>query len=150
MTTPFDPANDPNAGAENSLWTDGKGTYFTGHYGTTETPLNTSGLVPLDKRVLVLPDAVKDREGSILLPDEVKEQNQWAQAKGTLIAVGETAWSEAMDDAQRHGAEFTPPIEGDRILFAKYGGAKVKGDDGREYRIMNDEDVIARLDEKEG
>ena len=111
--------------------------------------LNTSGFIPLDKRVLVLPDQVAEKAGSIFLPDSRKEQDKWAQARGTLIAIGETAWSEAVDDARRHGAEFSPPIEGDRILFAKYGGVLVNGSDGREYRIMNDEDVVARLDEKE-
>lgn len=106
---------------------------------------NPSGVIPLDKRVLVRADDVNDKVGSLYLPDSVKEQDRWAQTKGTLIAAGETAWSEAVDEARRHGSTFTPPAPGDRIMYAKYGGVSFKGDDGTEYRIMNDEDIVGRL-----
>jgi chaperonin GroES len=105
--------------------------------------MNTSGFAPLDLRVLILPDPVEEKRGSILLPDEVKEKEGWAQAKGTLIAAGENAWEEAA----ARSSNFTRPKPGDRILFGKYSGQQVKGADGNEYRIMNDEDVIARLEE---
>lgn len=108
-------------------------------------PGNTSGFIPLDKRILVLPDPVEEKVGSIIVPDSVKEQKQWAQTKATLIAVGETAWSEAVHDAQRHGLTFDPPQPGDRVLYSKYEGTSFEGDDGRKYVIMNDEDLVARL-----
>lgn len=106
---------------------------------------NTSGVDPLDKRVLVRADDVQEKVGSIIMPDQIKEQDRWAQTRGTLIAVGETAWAEAVDEAHRHQAEFVPPKPGDRIMYAKYGGVSFKGDDGVEYRIMNDEDIVGRL-----
>jgi chaperonin GroES len=109
--------------------------------------VNPSGFEPLDKRVLVLPDPVKEKEGSLFLPDSVKEQNKWAQVKGTLIAVGETAWSEAVDDARRHGATFTPPQPGARIMYGKYSGTSIKGDDGRDYQVMNDDRHPCPFDE---
>ena len=31
-------------------------------------------------------------------------------------------------------------------MFALYGGTKFKGDDGEEYLIMNDEDILGRLE----
>ena len=105
--------------------------------------LNTSGFAPLDLRVLVLPDPVEEKVGAIFLPDSVKDQNKWAQARGTIIAVGDNAWEEAKARAPR----FTAPRPGDRILYGKYSGQKVTGADGRDYQIMNDEDVIARLEE---
>lgn len=105
--------------------------------------MNTSGFAPLDLRVLVLPDPVAEKHGSILLPDEIKEQDKWAQAKGTLIAIGENAWEEAV----ARGTRFVRPAAGERVLFGKYSGQTVTGTDGKEYRIMNDEDVIARLEE---
>lgn len=102
--------------------------------------MNTSGITPLDVRVLVRPDAVSDKVGGIFLPDSVKEQDRFAQMKATLIAAGANAWCEA-----KAGAGFVAPEPGARVLIAKYGGILVKGDDGADYRIMNDADVTAIL-----
>lgn len=108
--------------------------------------MNTSGFIPLDLRVLVLPDEVSDTfEGSSLLrPDAVKDQQKWAQARGTLVAVGDNAWEEA----RARAPGIAPPRAGDRILYGKYSGQTVKGADGKDYQIMNDEDVLARLKEE--
>jgi co-chaperonin GroES (HSP10) len=103
--------------------------------------MNTSGIHPLDNRVLVLPDPVSEKIGSIIIPDAEKERNKFAQMKATLIAIGANAWSEA----RRESAVFVPPVPGDRILISKYGGILLTGDDGKDYRILNDEDVTALL-----
>jgi co-chaperonin GroES (HSP10) len=42
-------------------------------------------------------------------------------------------------------AEFSKPQPGDRVLISKYGGVVLTGKDGKEYRLMNDEDVIGRV-----
>lgn len=107
---------------------------------------NASGIVPMDKRVLVKPDTVESKTaGGIILLNTEKEQ--MAQLKATVIAVGETAWSEAMHDARNFGVEFTRPSGGSRVMIAKYGGIEVKGSDGETYRLLNDDDVTARLEE---
>lgn len=99
--------------------------------------LNTSGIEPIDQRVVVLPDPVEERTaGGIILPDQHKEREQWAQAKGTLVAVGACAWSEA-----KRERGFEAPKSGARVMFAKYGGVTFEGDDGKQYRIMNDADI---------
>lgn len=103
--------------------------------------MNTSGLDPLDVRVLVLPDPVSEKIGSIFVPDAQKERDRFAQMKGTLIAIGTNAWSEAAASS----ALFVKPVPGTRVLISKYGGVIVTGDDGKDYRIMNDEDVTAIL-----
>lgn len=104
---------------------------------------NTSGTEPIDQRVVVLPDPVEEKtKGGIILPDAHKEKQRWAQAKGTLVAVGACAWAEA-----KATRGFVAPEPGARVMFAKYGGATFDGDDGREYRIMNDEDVTGVLKE---
>lgn len=108
------------------------------------TSLNTSGFDPLDLRVLVLPDPVEQKTaGGIILPDMTGEREKYAMMFGTLVAVGENAWEEA---ASRSSA-FVKPQAGDRIVYAKYGGVTIKGNDGREYRLMNDEDVIGRVNQ---
>jgi chaperonin GroES len=104
--------------------------------------MNTSGIQPLDLRVLVLPDPVEERSaGGILLPEQHKEREKFATVKGTLIAVGENAWEEAA----ARSASFIPPVAGDRVVIAKYGGIMLTGDDGKDYRLLNDEDVIGLL-----
>jgi chaperonin GroES len=108
------------------------------------TPPNTSGVVPLDLRVVVRPDPVEQKTaGGIILVAETTEREKYATVKGTLIAAGENAWEEAA----ARSAHFARPRPGDRIMIAKYGGILFKGADGDDYRIMNDEDVIARLEE---
>lgn len=104
--------------------------------------MNSSGITPLDVRVLVKPDRVEEKtKGGIILPDQHKEQQKWATMKGTLVAVGVNAWAEAKQGG------FVPPEPGARVMFAKYGGVNLEGADGDEYRIMNDEDVVASLEE---
>ena len=105
--------------------------------------MNTSGIQPLDQRVLVRPDSTESvTAGGIIIPSSTQEQEKYAQMKGTLVAFGANAWAEA-----KATNDFTAPATGTRILFAKYGGVLVKGTDGTEYRIMNDVDVTAILEE---
>lgn len=106
--------------------------------------LNTSGMEPLDLRVLVLPDTAETvTRGGIIIPEAAAEQKRMAMTFGTLVAVGENAWEEAV----ARGPHFSRPKVGDRIVFAKYGGTVLTGKDGKEYRLMNDEDVIGRVKE---
>lgn len=109
--------------------------------GAQMAPINKSGCVPLDLRVLVIPDPAQEKIGSILLADTTKEQDRWATTTGTLVAAGTNAWWEAAKNP-----EFTPPQPGDRVRFAKYGKrAEFKAADGTEYWIMNDEDIVGLL-----
>lgn len=102
---------------------------------------NGPGIQPTEYRVLVLPKPVEEKIGSILLPDQVKEQNQFAQMEGTIVAASPLAftygeWPEGAD----------APKVGDRVLFGKYSGAIVKGRDGKDYRLVNDKDISAVLE----
>jgi len=99
---------------------------------------NESGFAPFDTRVLVLPDQVADKIGSIILPEAKKEREAWAMTKGTLIAVGSNAFIEWGDAADK-------PMPGDRVIIAQYAGKQHEGDDGKQYRICNDKDILAGL-----
>lgn len=106
--------------------------------------MNNSGIIPLDLRVLVKPDsAEKVSKGGIIIPEVVADQKKMAMMKGTIVAVGVNAWEEAV----RRSAAFKRPEAGDRVLIAKYGGVVVTGLDGEDYRLLNDEDIIGRLEE---
>ncbi len=105
--------------------------------------MNTSGIVPLDMRVLVKPDPVEEvTKGGIILAASHVEKEKYATCKATLIAVGVNAWAEA-----RRSPDFIAPEPGDRVLIAKYGGVNLKGYDGDDYRILNDEDLTGLLRE---
>jgi len=106
--------------------------------------LNASGVQPLDLRVIVQPDSVeKITSGGIILPQSKSEQDKYAMQKGTLVAVGENAWEEAAS----RSASFRKPVPGDRVMIGKYAGVRITGLDGGDYLLMNDEDVIGRLEE---
>lgn len=110
---------------------------------------NDSGIVPIDKRVLVAPDPVEQvTAGGIIIPESAKEKEEYAQTLATIVAVGETAWGEAIAEASRYGLEFVAPAPGDRVIIGKYAGMRLKGPkDGGDYRMINDEDVTARLED---
>jgi chaperonin GroES len=104
---------------------------------------NNSGIMPLDLRVLVKPDPPESvTAGGIIIPDSTKEMQKSAAVKATLVAIGGNAFREAEAAGWCKG-----PEPGERIMIAKYGGVVVKGRDGEEYRLLNDEDVVARLEE---
>jgi chaperonin GroES len=104
---------------------------------------NLSGIYPTEYKVLVQPIKVDEKtKGGIILPDEHKDREQFAQMQGTLVAISPLAFTYATKDdwgaAER-------PKPGDRVMFAKFAGAAVKGKDGADYRIVNDKDVSAVL-----
>lgn len=102
--------------------------------------MTSSGITPLDLKVLVLPDVVEERTaGGILLPDAIKDKQKFSTVNAVLVAVGPNAFRE-------WGAD-NAPTPGSRIVVAQYAGSRVKGQDGKEYVLMNDEDVIAGLAE---
>lgn len=101
---------------------------------------NTSGLEPVEYKVLVKPDEVKEKIGSIYIPETAQEQKGLAEVKGTLIAVGGRAFEDFGEGK---------PQPGQRVLFAKYGGKVVSGADGKTYRLLTDKDITCKvLDER--
>lgn len=103
-------------------------------------PLNLSGINPTEYKVLVLPSKVDERsKGGIILPDDSKANKEHAQTEGQLIACSPLAFT--YDNWKTASA----PKSGDRVLYAKYAGAIVRGKDGEDYRLINDKDVTAVL-----
>ncbi len=92
---------------------------------------------PAGHRVLVLPDEVDEKSGSIYLPAETRARMGDAQIFGTVVEVGATAFK-AFDDGHAWCNV------GDKVAFAKYGGFIIKDpDDNKLYRLLNDEDICA-------
>lgn len=102
---------------------------------------NPSGIYPIEYKVLIKPKKVEEKtKGGIIIPDESKDREQFAQMEGELVAASPLAFT--YDDWK----DASPPKVGNRVLFAKFSGAKVTGKDGVEYRLTNDKDVAAVLD----
>lgn len=99
---------------------------------------NTSGIQPIEFKVLVLPDPVeKKTAGGLYIPDDTHEREGWAQIKGTLVAYGGSAFN---DHATAERQALKP---GTRIYYNKYQGIRVTGADGEEYVLMTDKDIAA-------
>jgi len=91
---------------------------------------------PLHDRLIVkrLEEEEKTK-GGIIIPDSAKEK----PVEGKVIAVG-------AGRVKKDGTKLPMEVKkGDRILFAKYGGAEVKID-GEEHLIMKEEDVLGVIE----
>lgn len=112
--------------------------------------LNNSGHKAYDKKILVRMDKVEEKVGSLYLPPDARDKQQMAEIYGTVIDVGVNAFGEAVDEAERRGAAADIPKPGDRICLARYAGILLhqkRTKDGNEYRMCNDEDVVAVVEE---
>jgi chaperonin GroES len=85
--------------------------------------------------VVVKPAAKEEvTKSGIVIPDTAKEKPQ----EGVVIAVGS---GKLLDNGDRVALELK---EGDRVLYAKYGGTEFKLD-GEEYLVLRESDVLAIL-----
>lgn len=97
---------------------------------------NPSGITPIEYKVLVRPRKADERtKGGIMLPETVVEKDQHASMEGEVIAVSPLAFS------YEDGAPKAEPR--DTVIFARYAGINVRGNDGADYRLMNDKDIVA-------
>jgi chaperonin GroES len=83
--------------------------------------------------VVVRPAAKEEvTKSGIVIPDTAKEKPQ----EGTVVAVG---GGRLLDNGDRAPIDLR---EGDRVLFAKYGGTEFKLD-GEEYLVLKENDILA-------
>jgi chaperonin GroES len=88
---------------------------------------------PVGDRVVVKPAAREEvTKSGIVIPDTAKEKPQ----EGIVIAVGN---GRLLDNGDRSPFDVH---EGDRVLFAKYGGTEFKLD-GEEYLVLKENDILA-------
>jgi chaperonin GroES len=94
---------------------------------------------PLSDRVLVdrIEDDVQKSPGGIIIPDTAKERPQC----GKVIAVGDGR-------KDNSGKRIAMDVSiGDTVIFGKYAGVEVK-DNGKEYLVMNESDIISMIGER--
>lgn len=107
---------------------------------------NRSGINPVEFKVLVKPKAVEEKVGSIYIPDMTKDKEKYATTEGVIVAVSPLAFSYASPEEWEQ-ASAAKPKPGDVVLHAKFAGFDIKGRDGEEYRVINDKDVVAVIQE---
>ncbi|MGE5500696.1 MAG: co-chaperone GroES [Ignavibacteriales bacterium] len=97
------------------------------------------GFDPVEYNVVIAPEVVEEKTaGGIFLPDAKKEMDELAAVKGRLVSCSPLAFSY---DKWPEGSRLPQP--GDVVIYAKYGGTLIKGEDGREYRLLKDKDIAA-------
>jgi chaperonin GroES len=93
-------------------------------------------IIPLMHRALVKPKQVETKTASgIILTENLTRKEQAATEEGEILALGDTFGKD-------FGAEVLPKV-GDKVLFAKYAGKFIKGDNDIDLVLLNDDDLIA-------
>ena len=98
-------------------------------------------ITPLLHTILLKPDEVETKTASgIVIPDMVTEKERKAVEYGTVVTVGPRAFID-------YGSDPTILKGGDRICFARYSGKVIKDMDGTEFVLINDIDILAKIEE---
>jgi len=111
---------------------------------------------PTEDRILILPDPVKDKVGGLLVSEKEKEKPQI----GTVIRVGPgkinhniklNISGEATLEILDKIAQLLKPVgvglrEGDRVMFGRYSGTRVKHQ-GKDVLFIRESDVLSILEE---
>jgi co-chaperonin GroES (HSP10) len=99
---------------------------------------------PTGWRIVVLPfRPPKKSKGGIVIAEQAVERQQLATVCGYVVETGPLAYTD--------GEKFpTGPWckKGDWIVFARYAGARINIEGG-EIRILNDDEVLAKLSDPE-
>jgi chaperonin GroES len=92
---------------------------------------------PIGDRILVEPSEEKEvKKGGIIIPDTAKEKT----TEAIVIALG----TGKIDD---NGKKIPFEVKkGDRILMSPYAGGKEIKIDGKEYKIISTDDILAVLE----
>lgn len=99
---------------------------------------NLSGIHPKGWAVLVKPLEIEEEtQGGIVIAKVTQDKEQLAQSQGVVVEVGGFAWSDEPEPRAKIG---------EMVVFGRYRGEVLKGNDGATYRIINDKEVVAVID----
>lgn len=101
--------------------------------------MNTSGLRPLGRAVLIEVYEPEKKQSTIVIPDHVQDRLDSVETRAIVIAVGPACWPDEPPRA----------APGDKVYIAKFAGTRTKGTkDGKQYRFINDRDIYAAIAEE--
>ena len=106
--------------------------------GTAEG--NTSGFSATGHRVLCIAEVIKETtQSGIVLLEKTRQAEKSLSVYVTVVEIGHDAWSDKSTDYCEVG---------DKVLVGQYVGKfELSPKDGKEYRIINDLDIISRVNE---
>jgi co-chaperonin GroES (HSP10) len=94
------------------------------------------GLKPVGYNVLVALDVLEEvTAGGIILPTKHTERENSASERGRIVDVSPMAFKGGDWEAVE------APSSGTVVLFQRYAGTEVEGDDGKQYRLVADTDL---------
>ena len=95
-------------------------------------------------RMVVLPfKGVEKTKGGLLLTDKAIEEQQLTTNVGLILNMGPDAYADKNKFPNGPWCK-----KGDWVVFARYAGSRVKIEGG-EIRILNDDEVLAKLKDPE-
>jgi len=97
---------------------------------------NQSGINPFFDRVLINPMEVTKTTswGFVVSSEETSEREQLANTTGIVVAIG--------PDVQEGLLEV-----GMKVAYAKFAGLMYTGKDGKSYRMIGQDNLVAKLDD---
>jgi co-chaperonin GroES (HSP10) len=98
------------------------------------------GLEPLEYNVIIAPVVMPEKVGSVFISDVTRENMELAMQVGRVVAVSPLAFN-----YDKWPSQHLIPKRGDIVWFARYAGGEFEGRDGRNYRIIKDKDIGARI-----
>jgi len=102
---------------------------------------NESGIIPVGLNILIKPDEVEATTASGIIVATLSQQDrlELQQTEGTVLAMGPMCYADENEPRCKIG---------DKVIMAAYAGMRRMGVDEKYYRLINDNDVKARLEEK--
>ena len=94
---------------------------------------NTSGWAAFGDSVLILVDIAAETQGKmglILTTQENQDKQSLGTETGLVVDIGEGAFTKVVGRR---------PERGDRVLFERYAGRVIAGEDGKTYRMLSQE-----------
>lgn len=99
---------------------------------------------PTGWRIAILPyRGAEKSKGGILLAEETQKKTQLATVCGYVLKLGDLAYGDP--DKFPTGPWCQP---GDWVIFGRYAGSRISIDGG-EIRILNDDEIIGRVNDPE-
>lgn len=90
--------------------------------------------------IVAVAPVAETSKGGIFIPDAVREKDKLIGVQGRIVSMSPACFD--------HGEfkDATPQV-GNIVQFAKLAGVMTTGADGRDYRILQDKDVIAIVED---
>jgi len=107
---------------------------------------NKSGITPLGFKVLIRIQEMEEKtEGGIIIPDIIKEKEDAASQVATIVDYGSAAFTIGVGDLPKEW-DVVPKV-GAKVILNRYAGITIEGKDKKEYRLINDKEILAILNE---